>query len=142
MQSLVPRLRDALALPFHVTIVGRGASPALTDLLATCPEVDCRPDAEELTSLYEPADIVLVPLWSGGGTKLKTLEALAHACTVIATPEGVRGLSVKPSQHFLAADGATEFTSAIARLANGEIDGIEVAGAGRRFWEANHRLLP
>ncbi|MEA3136531.1 MAG: polysaccharide biosynthesis protein PslH, partial [Thermoplasmata archaeon] len=42
--------------------------------------------------LLQAADLVLAPLSSGGGTKLKVIEALATGRTVLTSPVGVEGL--------------------------------------------------
>ena len=42
----------------------------------------------DLRSWYEGADVVLAPLWHGGGTRIKVLEALAYGRPVVADPAG------------------------------------------------------
>ena len=49
-------------------------------------------DAPDLDPLYRSADIVLAPLPHGGGTKNKTLEAMAWGLPVIGTPQAFTGL--------------------------------------------------
>jgi glycosyltransferase involved in cell wall biosynthesis len=49
-------------------------------------------DAPDLEPLYRSADVVLAPLAHGGGTKTKTLEAMAWALPVIGTPQAFTGL--------------------------------------------------
>lgn len=47
---------------------------------------------EHLQPLYAAARIVIVPLLSGEGTSIKTVEAMAYGKPVVATPKGLRGM--------------------------------------------------
>lgn len=138
IDDLVPALHQALHQPFRVVIAGRQPAPALQTLAASVPEVELVADAEQLGPLYERCDIVLVPLRSGGGTKLKTLEAMARCRPVISTGEGVRGLPARPGEHYLAAETTAEFVAAITRIAQGEIDTAGMAAAARRLCYAGY----
>jgi glycosyltransferase involved in cell wall biosynthesis len=44
---------------------------------------------------YASADVVVVPLREGAGTRIKVLEAFAHGRPVVATPAAVAGLAVR-----------------------------------------------
>lgn len=48
---------------------------------------------KDLMPLYAIADIVILPITIGSGTKLKTIEAMAAGKAVITTPAGAVGLS-------------------------------------------------
>jgi glycosyltransferase involved in cell wall biosynthesis len=48
----------------------------------------------DLTPWYAGADVVVVPLREGAGTRIKVLEAFAHRRPVVATPAAVAGLDV------------------------------------------------
>lgn len=58
----------------------------------------------------------LVPIWTGGGTRLKILEAMALRTPVIATSKGAEGLRVENGTHLLLADDAAGFATAVLRL--------------------------
>ncbi len=131
--QLAPILHKQLGLSWTITIAGRRAPQALSTLLRRSPGIRYVPDAEDLSALYAAAHIVLVPLRSGGGTKVKMLEALAHRRPVISTREGVRGLAVTPSQHYFAAETPIECAAVISRIVSGELDGERVAEDGWRL---------
>jgi glycosyltransferase involved in cell wall biosynthesis len=131
--ELVPALREALHQPFRVVIAGRQPTPTLKLLAASVAEVELVADAEQLDPLYARSDIVLVPLRSGGGTKLKTLEAMARRRPVISTAEGVRGLPARPGEHYLAAETTAQFVAAITRVSKGEVDTDAMAEAARQL---------
>jgi glycosyltransferase involved in cell wall biosynthesis len=55
----------------------------------------CGPVAE-LGPLYAAAKLVVLPITSGAGTSIKTVEALSFGKPVVATTEALRGLSLPP----------------------------------------------
>jgi glycosyltransferase involved in cell wall biosynthesis len=58
----------------------------------------------------------LAPLLSGGGTRLKILEAMALRSPVIATTKGAEGLDAVSDEHLLVADTPADFARATLRL--------------------------
>lgn len=58
------------------------------------------------------ATAVAVPLFHGGGTHLKVLEAFAAGRPVISTRKGAEGLAVVPDVHLLLAEDAEQFVAA------------------------------
>jgi polysaccharide biosynthesis protein PslH len=64
----------------------------------------------------ERADIAVVPLRIGSGTRLKILESFAHRVPVVSTSLGADGLDVQDGVHLLLADDAETFATACQRL--------------------------
>lgn len=60
--------------------------------------------------------IAVVPLLSGGGTRLKILEAMALGTPVVTTSKGAEGLDVMPNRDLLIADEPAEFAAQVVRL--------------------------
>lgn len=58
----------------------------------------------------------IVPLLTGGGTRLKILESLALGTPVIATSKGAEGLNLVPGRDLLIADTPTEFAAAVLQV--------------------------
>jgi glycosyltransferase involved in cell wall biosynthesis len=68
------------------------------------------------------AEVVVVPLLSGGGTRLKVLEAAACGNAIVSTSIGAEGLDFEPGTDLLVADSAPEFADAVAAvLADGRL---------------------
>ncbi|MFM2275388.1 MAG: hypothetical protein RL211_1260 [Pseudomonadota bacterium] len=131
LNGVVPELRRRLNLPWRLCVVGRHASAHLTALLATAPEVEFVPNADTMTPWYEASHAVVVPLRSGGGTKLKTLEGFAHRRAVVSTRHGMRGLGAVAGEHYLLAETPAEFAAAITRLAHDHSLSERLAESGR-----------
>lgn len=66
---------------------------------------------DEVNSYLDFADIVVIPLLSGGGVKIKLLEALSRNKIVITTSKGNEGTEFKDKEHVLVADSASEFVT-------------------------------
>lgn len=62
------------------------------------------------------ATVLVVPLFQGGGTRLKVLEAFAAGLPVVSTAKGVEGLDVVDGTHVLLAESATDFVAASLAL--------------------------
>lgn len=99
-----------------LVVVGRGANPALARRLRLRPDIESLSDAPSLAPVYARAHLVVVLLYSGGDTKLKTVGAFAHLRPMMATAHGVRGLGLQPGFHYLVADDAAGFAAHLLRL--------------------------
>lgn len=65
------------------------------------------------------ASVAVAPLHSGGGTRLKILEAFAAGVPVVSTTLGAEGLDVLPGEHMLVADTPSDFADAVIRVLGG-----------------------
>jgi glycosyltransferase involved in cell wall biosynthesis len=74
----------------------------------------------------------VVPLRSGGGTRLKVLEALALGVPVVSTPKGIEGLALDDDIHVLVAPTTDEFVDATLRILDQPELRARLAEAGRR----------
>jgi glycosyltransferase involved in cell wall biosynthesis len=70
----------------------------------------------ELRPWYEGADVVVAPLWHGGGTRIKVLEAFAHGRPVVATALAVSGIDVRAGRDVLLADSPPALADAVSTL--------------------------
>lgn len=74
-------------------IIGDGLDAGTRQHWAALPNVKCLGFVKDLDEPYERALATIVPILSGGGTCIKTLEALAHGRVCLTTPFGARGCS-------------------------------------------------
>jgi polysaccharide biosynthesis protein PslH len=58
----------------------------------------------------------VVPLRTGGGTRLKVLDAWAMGMPVVSTPIGAEGLEARHGENILLAEGPDEFASCMVQL--------------------------
>jgi glycosyltransferase involved in cell wall biosynthesis len=66
---------------------------------------------------FDAGAIYLCPIRTGGGTRLKILDALAMAKPLVATGFAVEGLRLVENEHYLRAETAAEFVCQLERLA-------------------------
>ena len=71
---------------------------------------------DDIAAYVATSWISLAPIWSGGGTRLKILEAMALRTPVIATSKGAEGIDARPDEHILIADTPEDFAAAVIRL--------------------------
>jgi glycosyltransferase involved in cell wall biosynthesis len=136
----LPELAKRLDRPWSLCVVGRHASDRLVAILNQAPQIEFIPDADCLTDYYQAAQVIVVPLRAGGGTKLKTLEAFAHMRPVVSTAHGVRGLKVTSGEHYLAAETPAEFADAIVRLASDARLAERIALAGHALCRQRYEI--
>jgi glycosyltransferase involved in cell wall biosynthesis len=96
------------------TVVGRDP-PADVVALDSRPGVEVVGRVPDLGPWFEEAQVVVVPLLAGGGTKLKMIEAMAWSKPVVATPLGAEGIAGK-DEAFLVAEGPADFAETTIRL--------------------------
>ena len=82
---------------------------------------------------WPPPRTVVVPLWVGGGTRLKVLEALAAARPVVGTAVGVEELGFTPGVHGLVGESPHALAAAVAELLADPGRAAEMGAAGREL---------
>lgn len=109
-----PRLRDS-----HPNLVWRlvGKSPeSVRTFTDGDPRIQIVGEVEDAVAELARAEVAIVPLLAGSGTRLKILEAWSAGTPVVSTSIGAEGLPVRDTEHLLLADGAEAFTQAVTRL--------------------------
>lgn len=88
---------------------------------------------DDLDAAYQSASIVIVPVWSGGGSNIKLIEALAHARPCVTTQTAYAPFSgqLQNQQHLLVAENAGHFARHISELMINPALGQKLATAGR-----------
>ncbi|WP_432510346.1 glycosyltransferase [Kineococcus sp. SYSU DK001] len=95
--------------------VGRGLSSVHPRATGEPGGVEFHSDVASVDPFYEQADVCVVPLLSGGGTKIKLVEALSRGRAVVTTTLGLEGLEEHRAV-LRVADGAERFATALADL--------------------------
>jgi sugar transferase (PEP-CTERM/EpsH1 system associated) len=117
IREVYPRIRQAMP---HTTlsIVGRNPSPRLRAFAATDPAIEITGRVPDVRSHVAKAEVVIVPLRVGGGTRIKIPEAMAMAKPVVSTTIGAEGLPFRHRDEILLADEPQEFAQAVSELLN------------------------
>lgn len=101
---------------WRLTLVGSNPAPSVRELERE-PNVEVTGTVPDVLPYYRDAIAAIVPLRTGGGTRLKILEAMAAGVPVVSTPQGAEGLAVSPGENIDVADDAGGWLPALAALA-------------------------
>ena len=82
--------------------------------------------------------MVVVPLRTGGGTRIKILEAFGFGRAVVSTRIGAEGLAVHDGEHLLFAEDTDEIVRAVVRVADDPDLRERLGRAGRRLVEEHY----
>jgi glycosyltransferase involved in cell wall biosynthesis len=133
-----PHIQRRLGNP-ELTIVGANPGPAVR-ALGELPGVTVTGTVADVRPFYLDALAAVVPLRSGGGTRLKILEAMAAGVPVISTPLGAEGLDVRDGENIMIVDAAdiTGWVDRIGILAESPEHRARLTGAALRLVETRY----
>jgi hypothetical protein len=77
------------------------------------PGAHCMGEVPDAAHFVANKKILIVPLRSGGGIRVKILEAMAMNKVVISTDVGIQGIDAEANRHYLAANTKEEFIKAV-----------------------------
>jgi polysaccharide biosynthesis protein PslH len=118
-------------------IVGSAPPPEVLDLAG--PGIEVIADAPEMEPHLAAAAVVVAPIRSGGGMRMKVLEAMARGKAVATTPLGAEGFSsLAPELPLAIGNGGEELAAAIAALLGDEAGRRELGRRARAFAERWH----
>lgn len=83
---------------------------------------------DDLPAELAATSVVVAPLWIGGGTRIKVLEAMAAARPVVGTAVGVEQIGFRDGRHGVVADTADGLAAGVVALLE---DGVRAAAYGR-----------
>jgi glycosyltransferase involved in cell wall biosynthesis len=99
---------------FEFHIAGRRMPPSLHD--KKIPGVVSWGEVDSAEAFARKFQIMIVPLQSGSGIRIKILEAFAMGMAVISTEQGIRGIDVDDRKEFYLAETSEEWIAAIQAL--------------------------
>lgn len=107
VQARVPSARLLIA----------GRPPELLPSFGAAPQgVDYLGFVEDLTALYARSRVVCCPMIVGGGTRVKLIEAGAHAKPMVSTRIGAEGLDFVPEREILIRESDSDVAAACIHL--------------------------
>ncbi|RDC63767.1 glycosyltransferase family 4 protein [Adhaeribacter pallidiroseus] len=104
-----------------------GSSPPESLLNLKIPRVTVHgfvPDAAAFMQQYE---LMLVPLLSGGGMRVKIVEGMGLGKCILTTPVGAEGIQVTPGKNILMAETATEWQKMLHQYLTGKLPVLQIA---------------
>ena len=122
----------------HATldIVGRRPTPAVRKL-ANDASIRVLADVADVRPCVARADVFVVPLRVGGGSRIKIYEAMAMGRPVMSTRIGAEGLPLREQEHLALADEPDAWADQLAMLGENADAKTRMAERGRRFVAEN-----
>ena len=137
VEQVLPILLE-LRPDVSIRIVGR-AGPDVQELARH--HVVVTGEVESVEEELASADVSVVPLRIGAGTRIKILEALAHRLPIVTTSLGCEGLSLVSGVHCEIADSAKAFAVSCDLLLSDAGKRIEMTEAGAALQGENFDWL-
>jgi glycosyltransferase involved in cell wall biosynthesis len=106
-EILLPEL-ERQGLICHLLAVGKHP-PAINPH----PRIHFTGSAEHVAPLLKSADLAVILLTDGGGTRMKIIDCFAACLPVISTSKGIEGIPAVPGQHALVVDNWQSMIEAI-----------------------------
>jgi len=126
-EILLPEL-ERRGLFCHVLAVGRNPP-------ATSPHerIHFTGSVEHVAPWLKTADMAVIPLTEGGGTRMKIIDCFAASLPVISTSKGIEGIPVISGQHALVLDDWESVIAAICDLWEDRGRASQLASGGREM---------
>lgn len=131
--AILPLIRQRTSIPFEVDIAGRNA-PENSEMLVVQAGARFVGGVPDVAPLYAAAHAVIAPLRTGGGSRIKILEAFSYGRPVITTPAGIEGIEAVNGHDVLIRESAEEFADGCIRLMTDRPAGDRLARNARVLW--------
>jgi len=129
-EILLPGL-ELQGLKAHLLAVGR--SPPAN---SPHPRIHLTDSVERVAPWLKSADLAVIPLTDGGGTRMKIADCFAARLPVISTSKGIEGIPVVPGQHALVIDDWESMIEAIRECWETPAKAQALAREGRALAES------
>jgi len=116
IDQMFPRLVAAADVACRLHLVGAMPTAAMLAAAEHDSRITVTGAVKEMAPHLAGCSVMAVPLFHGGGTRLKILEAFAAGVPVVSTSKGAEGLGVEHGRELLIADTAQDFVDRILEI--------------------------
>jgi glycosyltransferase involved in cell wall biosynthesis len=137
-RDVLPKLKDRVQrVPI---LIAGGIAKTATVLFKREDAVTFKPWLADLDDFYGQVEIVVVPLLSGTGVSVKTMEAASYGAAIVSTEVGCRGLRLIDGRDLRVAHTAGEFAAAILDLLANPMEIKRLRVSARRGIDRFHSM--
>lgn len=115
LKRVWPALQRGVRGPLRFLLAGSQPAARLVRL-ARRRDVSLSASVSDIAACYGVADIAVVPIRSGSGTRIKLIEAAAYGVPAVSTTIGAEGTAFRHGRDLLLADATDSFTGACIDL--------------------------
>lgn len=98
----------------RLIVAGRGMP--LEFFHITRPNVVIVENVEDGKAFFQQHQVMIVPLWSGSGLRIKIIEGMAYGKAIVSTSIGAEGINYSDKKNIVIADSPGEFANAVIKL--------------------------
>jgi glycosyltransferase involved in cell wall biosynthesis len=136
---IAEELRPRLPAAIEMHIAGARAPEWLRARLGAS-GVDFAGEVADAGAFVQAMDVMIAPIHSGGGMRIKILEAMAAGKAVVTTTIGAEGIDVAPGVNVLVADEPEAFVAAIESLLREPSRARAIGDAARALVEERYSM--
>lgn len=114
------------------SIAGRNASPSFIRKIKSYDNIDFFGEIDNAINFIHDHTVMIVPLRSGSGMRVKIIEAMASSKVIITTSLGLEGIDAVNEKDVLIADNTKEFITYIHELIDGELSVKNISHNAKR----------
>lgn len=118
-------------------ITGRSIPKDIIELAKKDSNIIVNESPSDNRDVFKTASVLVTPIMSPGGTRLKVLEAMASDLPVVSTPVGVAGLNIKKGTHALVSSSVDELAQMTIDVLNDKQLSEKLAKEGKKFVAQN-----
>ena len=138
VDQVLPALQTRTDRQVRVVLVGSYDPEGPVSRLGLHDAVTLAGYVDDVTAYYRRAAVVIAPLSTGSGTRIKLLEAFAHQVPVVTTSVGVAGLAVRDREHIVIGETPDELAAAAAEILGSPALAQSLTTGARQFVRTHH----
>lgn len=140
VRSILPLIVDKLAaLNIRLHFLGAGPPDELK-AVDDGQNIFVHGFVDSLEDMLASSHLLFVPLLSGGGVRVKILEAMSNGIPVLSTSKGCEGLGATDGLDIVVRDDAQEFADAILQLAADPVRRAQLSSACKQLLNEKYNL--
>lgn len=118
-------------------ISGRSVPEKIIELTKDDKDIEISESVKDNRDVFKSASVLVVPIMSPGGTRLKVLEAMAAGLPVVSTPVGVAGLDIISGTHALVSSDVDKLAEMAIEILQDKNLSKKISASGKEFVKQN-----
>lgn len=114
-------------------ITGRSVPRDIIDIAKKDKNIIVTESPKDNRDVFKTASVLVTPIMSPGGTRLKVLESMASDLPVVSTPVGVAGLNIKKGKHALVSSRVEDLANMAVNVLHDNKLSESLAQEGKNF---------
>jgi glycosyltransferase involved in cell wall biosynthesis len=134
LEEVYPEIKERMP-DVKLEIIGGGVTERLRRMANTDASINLLGYVEDPLPQMQRASVFIAPILSGGGTRLKLLEAMSAGKAIVTTSIGCEGIEGTDGTHFIVADTPKDFAKAIIKIIHDPALRIRLGNSARELTE-------